>query len=484
MNYYLGVDIGTSSVKTLAITAEGKTIARFSEDLSILTPKKGDQEQDPELILDAVISVLTKAIIEIKEQPLGISFSSAMHGLICVDAEGKLLTNCWLWSDARSVEVADSLGKNELGGLIFAATGTPIHPMSPLCKIRWLQENQADVHAKTACFFDIKSYLIWRLFGEKVIDFSMASATGLFSAEIMTWDKQALDFCSISEKQVPKPVSTFYKLPSLKEEFVKKTGISVQVPFIISGSDGCLANLGAGALNKGVAALTIGTSAAIRTTSATFSTAKTGSLFTYILEENNYLIGGASNNGGNVMEWFTKKVAKKKSIENLFNKTTKIPAGAEGLTFFPYVFGERAPLWDANASGMYCGVSASHGQLHFAKATIEGILFNLRLILEEIEKTTGQSIEKIVAGGGFFRSKVGTQLAADILGKTVEIRESHDNSAYGAVLQLMKGLGHIADYSEKKDWWQKGKIFTPNPTQTQLYKLLFTKYQTIQTRNY
>ncbi len=484
MNYYLGVDIGTSSVKVLAITAEGKTLARFAENLSILTPQEGFQEQNPEVILNAVVIVLKKVMTEIKEQPRGISFSSAMHGLICVDAEAQLLTNCWLWSDARSVEVAESLRKNGLGDIIFAATGTPIHPMSPLCKIRWLQENQPDIHADTACFFDIKSYLTWRLFGEKVIDFSMASATGLFSGQEMNWDKQALDFCSISEKQFPKLVSTFYKLPALKEEFAKKTGISEQVPFIVSASDGCLANLGAGALYKGVAALTIGTSAAIRTSNDSFSTAKKGNLFTYVLEENNYLIGGASNNGGNVMEWFTKEVAQKKSIGNLFDKTAKISAGAEGLTFLPYVFGERAPLWDANARGMYCGVSASHGQIHFAKATIEGILFNLRLILEEIEKTTGQEIEKIIAGGGFFRSKVGTQLTADILGKTVEIRESHDNSAYGAVLQTMKGLGHIKDYKEKSDWWKKGKTFTPNLSQNQIYNSLFTNYQNIQTRNY
>ena len=484
MNYYLGVDIGTSSVKTLAITAEGKTLARFSEDLSILTPQEGTQEQNPEAILDAVINVISRALTEIKEQPKGISFSSAMHGLICVDGEGKLLTNCWLWSDARSVELADSLRKNALGDIIFAATGTPIHPMSPLCKIRWLQENQADIHAQTACFFDIKSYLIWRLFGEKVIDYSMASATGLFSGKEMKWDKQALDFCGISEEKLPKAVSPFYKLSNLKEEFSNKTGISTRVPFVISGSDGCLANLGAGALNKGVAALTIGTSAAIRTSNDSFSTAKTGSLFTYILEENKYLIGGATNNGGNVMQWFTEKISKRKSIGNLFNETAKIPAGAEGLAFFPYIFGERAPLWDASARGMYYGVSASHGQLHFAKATLEGILFNLRLILEEIENTTGQNIEKIIAGGGFFRSKIGTQLTADILGKTVEIRESHDNSAYGAVLQLMKGLGHISDYNEKKDWWQKGKTFIPNPVQTQIYKPLFEKYRDIQNRIY
>lgn len=480
MNYYLGLDIGTSSIKVLAITEEGKTIARFAEDLSILSTEKGEQEQNPEDILNAVLSVLQQVKSEIEEQPLGISFSAAMHGLICVDAKGNLLTNCWLWSDARSVEVAQSLRKNTLGDIIFSDTGTPIHPMSPLCKIRWLQENHPDIHKKTDCFFDIKSYIVWRLFGEKVIDYSMASATGLFSGKNMKWDKQALNFCSISQEQLPKPVSTFYKLSPLKAKFIEKTGISSSTPFIMGASDGCLANLGAGAMSKGVAALTIGTSAAIRTTNSTFSTAKTGSLFTYILEEKNYLIGGASNNGGNVMQWFTEKLMHRKSVGNLFNQSKKIAAGAEGLTFLPFIFGERAPLWDANARGMYHGVSASHGQLHFTKATIEGILFNLRFILEEIEATTGTRLEKIIVGGGFFRSKIGTQLAADILRKIIVLRDSHENSAYGAVLQAMKGLGTITNYEEKKDWWQNGKNFTPNEDQVQVYDLLFTKYQSLQ----
>ena len=479
MNYYLGVDIGTSSVKVLAITDAGKTIARFAEDLSILALQQGHQEQNPEAILAIVVDILAQVMNEVKEQPAGISFSSAMHGLICVDAKGNLLTNCWLWSDARSIEVAESLRKNAFGDIIFSATGTPIHPMSPLCKIRWLQENRPDIHSKTNCFFDIKSYLIWRLFGEKVIDFSMASATGLFSGKKLGWNKQALDFCGISEKKLPKPVSTFYKLPFLKVEYIKKTGISSSTPFIMGASDGCLANLGAGAMNKGVAALTIGTSAAIRTTNNTFSTAKKGSLFTYILEEKSYLIGGASNNGGNVMQWFTEKITHRKSVENLFNETKQIAAGAEGLTFLPYIFGERAPLWDANARGLYYGVSASHGQLHFAKATIEGVLFNLRLILEEIEETTSICLEKIIAGGGFFRSKIGTQLAADILGKTIVLRESHDNSAYGAVLQAMKGLGHITDYEEKKDWWKTENRFTPDEKLSQVYNSLFIKYQNL-----
>jgi gluconokinase len=180
------------------------------------------------------------------------------------------------------------------------------------------------------------------------------------------------------------------------------------------------------------------------------------------------------------MQWFTEKVTKRKSVGNLFKQTKNIAAGADGLTFFPYVFGERAPLWDANARGMYHGVSASHGQLHFAKATIEGILFNLRFILEEIEATTEIPLQKVIAGGGFFRSKIGTQLAADILGKTIVLRESHDNSAYGAVLQAMKGLGHISDYEEKQDWWQEGSIFTPNKDLKETYNILFRKYQNLQ----
>lgn len=486
MNHYLGIDIGTSSVKVLAVTPTGKTLGRYSADIETHSPHRGYQEQRPEDILRAVITALAAAVKNTKGEVLGAGFSSAMHGLICVDENDKPLTNCWLWSDARSAEVAQSLKKNALGDKIFAETGTPIHPMSPLCKIRWLQENEPNIFAQTATFFDLKSYVIFRLFGEKVIDYSMASATGLFANEKMRWSQLALDFCGISEEKLVKFVPTSHRLPDLSEEYVKKTGLSPQTPFIIGAGDGVLANLGAGATAKDEVALTIGTSAAVRTADDVYSVAENGSLFTYILEENTFLIGGASNNGGNVLEWFSKKFTdriKGKSegelVKNMLESSKEIPAGAEGLLFLPYIFGERAPLWNAEAKGGFYHVTHRHGQAHFAKAVLEGILLNLRLILTEIEKVTGRNIERVIAGGGFFRSESSAQLAADIFGKTVILRENVDNSAYGAVLMTMKALGAIENYAEREDWLTEGGRFVPDAERVGVYEEVSREFREI-----
>lgn len=470
MNYFLGIDIGTTAVKVIAFTEDGNIVARAQVAVQTRYTEAGHAEQNPDEVSSAVIQATAKLVQESNLSFAGLSFSCAMHGLICVNALDKRLTNCMLWSDRRSAEVASSLAKNKLGEQIFAETGTPLHPMSPLCKIRWLQENEKEIFRNTATFFDLKSWLIYKIFNQKLIDESMASATGLYSGKTRKWSDLALDFCGINAGQLPEIVPTHFVLPALPDSFCKKTGLAADCPAVIGASDGCLANLGAGALSPGTAALTIGTSAAIRTASENFSTAKDGSLFTYILEENIYLVGGAGNNGGNVAQWLSTGLLGRNSVAEVLEMSTKAPPGAVGLRFYPYLFGERAPLWDAAARASYHNISGTHEQEHFAKATIEGILFNLRLIYQNIEKTTGKKLNKMIAGGGFFRSSITAKLCADIFNIPIEIHDNHDNSAYGAVLLGMKALGFIEDYQEKLQVQKTTQIFYPETDYEDLFK--------------
>ena len=472
MNYYLGIDIGTSSVKILAVNENGKVRARFSEKLTTCRPATNRREQNPEEVLQALLRTLIKAHREFDKPPAGMGFSTAMHGLIAVDAHDNPLTDCWLWSDARSAEIAESLRKNAVGDEIYAASGTPLHAMSPLCKIRWLRENEPDIFAQTAIFCDLKSYLIRKLYGVWTADYSTASGTGLLNTKKLQYHLTALDFCGIEAKQLPDLVNSLHRLPALRKEYAEATGIAADTPCIVGAGDGVLANLGTAALTPGTAALTIGTSAAMRTVSSKFSTDENGILFTYLLEKGIFVLGGASNNGGNTAEWFNQKIEGKKSVGNMLRRCTDVPPGAEGLFFLPYLHGERAPLPDSKATGTFVGVKPHHSQKHFAKAVCEGLFFNLRIILEAIEITGGRKLDTVIAGGGFFRSSVAAQLAADTFGRKVILRENHDSSALGAVRMTLKALG-VKDYAETESWFGKGEIFLP---QVREYERIFGEF--------
>ena len=179
--YVIGIDIGTGSTKAIAMNSKGTIIADSQLYYSTQSPKPGYAEQDPEIIWDAFTNCIKKIISVLKYPPVSVCFSSAMHGLIAVNEQNKPISNLITWADTRSEKIAAQIRKSKVAKSIYKATGTPIHPMAPLCKIIWLRENQPLVFKAAFNFISIKDYIWYRLFGVYEIDHSIASATGLFN---------------------------------------------------------------------------------------------------------------------------------------------------------------------------------------------------------------------------------------------------------------------------------------------------------------
>jgi gluconokinase len=222
-------------------------------------------------------------------------------------------------------------------------------------------------------------------------------------------------------------------------------GLPEGLPFVIGGSDGCLANLGTGAVRRGDTALTIGTSGAIRMTTSAPEVDRQERIFSYILTDDQYVCGGATNNGGNVLQWYAGQVLGRKGgdageLDRLVAEADAVPPGSEGLVFLPYLLGERAPVWDANAKGVFFGIRSIHDQRHFLRAVLEGVSFSLRQIGASLEETIGP-IQHIYASGGFTHSKSWLQLIADIFQKKVSVTGSADASAIGAAQMGFYALG-------------------------------------------
>jgi len=474
--YIIAIDIGTTSCKGLLLGDMKEELKVLKVPYPTLSPQTNYKEQDPIVLYEAVVKCIRSIATDLDEGLVGISFSVAMHSLIAVDEQGLPLTNCIIWSDARSEEYANQLKNTDLGKSIYRHTGTPIHPMSPLCKIAWLRDHQAEVFEKTHQFLSIKSYLFYRFFGVFVEDYSLASATGLFDIESKTWFAPALEFAGITADRLPKPVSVEEIFLEMNPKVADACGIQKDLPVVIGASDGCLANLGMAALETGATVITIGTSAAIRQISKTIIANEEQQLFNYLLTDDNYVNGGASNNGAVLLEWVANLL--KTPQADLYEQIEQLDSQcktSEGLFFLPYLLGERAPIWDANASGAFIGLRTSHTPAHLLRATLEGILFNLLQIQKAME-IDGANTQRIYVSGGFTQSKFWVQLLADIFACEVVLPKSGEASAHGAAILGLHALGYLDRFEDYPFFKTGKKVIQPNLEANKIYQKYFDIY--------
>lgn len=487
-SFYLGVDIGTTSTKSVLFGEAGKVVAMHHVEYPLYSPSPSIAEQDPDEIFRAVLetikTVLTKGHADPARLKL-VSFSSAMHSVIAMNKNGKPLTRCITWADSRPTKWSEKI-KNEMNGLeIYKRTGTPIHPMSPLCKVAWLRTDQPDVFSATDKFIGIKEYVFYQLFDQYVVDYSIASATGMFNLQDLKWDKEALEVAGISEDRLSEAVPTTHYLKGLKQAYKEELGISDDTPFIVGASDGVLSNLGVNAIDPGVVAVTIGTSGAIRTVTDKPVTDPKGRIFCYALTENHWVVGGPVNNGGMTFRWVRDEfasaeveTAKRLGIdpyEVLTKIASRVAPGADGLLFHPYLAGERAPLWNPNARGSFFGLSLHHKREHMIRAVLEGVILNLYTVMLALQEVIGVP-KQIQATGGFARSELWRQMMADIFDQEVVVPESFESSCLGAIVLGMYALGEIDDFSIMSEWVGSTHSHQPNPENVDVYQDLMAIY--------
>ncbi|HVU98532.1 MAG TPA: gluconokinase [Puia sp.] len=484
MRVVIGIDIGTTNTKAVSFTDGGMVLGVANASYPVYTDAAGRHELDPDQLLAAVVSSLREVVAKLAAAGLsgravkgtglvGISFSCAMHSLIAVDADGHPLTRAMTWADTRSESYAQALKGSEVGRRIYAATGTPIHAMSPLCKLLWMRDEQPLVFERAARFISVKEYIWRRLFGKYVVDHSLASATGLFDIRRKAWNPDSLLLAGIDAGRLSELVPCTYWEAGLLPGWAS-LGLPADLPFVIGSSDGCLANLGTGAVRRGDTALTIGTSGAIRMTTSTPETDPRERIFSYVLADGYYVCGGATNNGGNVLQWYSEQVLGRRGadateVERLVAEADTVVAGCEGLVFLPYLLGERAPVWDAHAKGVFFGVRSIHDQRYFLRAILEGVSYSLRQIGASLEETIGP-IDRIYASGGFSKSPIWLQLMADIFQKKVVVTGSADASAVGAAQLGFYALGVLPGLDAAASLVKVESVYEPDAGRAAVYE--------------
>jgi gluconokinase len=475
----VGLDIGTTNVKAVAFSDADEVIASAERPNRVLSPQPGWSEQEPEAVFQNVLEVLREvtrqtALNRQTSKLQGIVFSSAMHGLVAVNKTGQPLTNFMLWSDLRADRIAQNLRQSGEGIEMYRRTGVPIHAMSPLCKLIWLRQHQAEIFQKAHKFLGIKEFVWHKLTGKFESDLSLASATGLLNIWENKWDNVALMLAGISEKQLPELVSSSAK-SQLSESWSRLFGTESsfsQTPLLIGASDGALANPGSGATEPGQVAVTIGTSAAIRAMTAEPVLDEQMRTFCYRLDEKRCIVGGASNNGTNALEWLRTAVFQSPlDAEQFANQALDVPPGSDGLLFLPYLLGERAPLYRASAKGSFQGLTIGHSQEHFVRGVMEGVLFNLKIIAEVLEAR--QPVRALHAGGGFSKNRLWVQMLADIFQKPVLLNAGGADASVLGAIKLGRAVLNLEQMPEK----QAGRTVEPNMENAEVYEAAFRRFR-------
>lgn len=488
MDYMIGMDIGTTSTKAVLYDLDGNVIAYSNNLYPLYRDSQGMAEEDPKEILQAVVNglkeVLQKADLTTGKLH-GVSFSSANQSLIALDAQHQPLTRVITWADTRSAAYAEKLKQDATGSSIFSRTGTPIHPMSLLCKLLWLKNEASDIYQQAAYYCGIKEYIFYRLLGVWKMDISVASGTGIFNILDLDWDQEALTLTGVHPEQLPTIVDAYEQSTGMLPEFADVIGYPADVPFIQGAFDGALSNLGVGAIDAGEVAITIGTSGAVRVITDHPVIDPKERVFCYALTKDQWVIGGPVNNGGVVFRWArdnlfdseksTAALLQQDIYDILTTIAEKVPAGAGGLIFLPFLGGERAPLWDANARGTFFGLTQLHTRANMVRAVLEGIVYNLYTVLLALEEVVGKP-KTIMATGGFSRSILCRHILADVFETPITTPDNFESSCLGAAIVGMKSLGLIDNLNEVKRFIGTTETYQPHPANFETYREIMPIY--------
>jgi gluconokinase len=466
----LTVDIGTTSAKVLLVSPDGEVSYANQVFYPTQFPLPGWAEQDATVILHAVNKLVAECAAIHGRSIEAISLSSAMHSIMAVDADGQPLSSLIIWSDLRSAAIARDLREVPLGTSLHEETGTPVHPMSPLCKLVWLRRNDPAVFQRASRFVSIKEYIVWNWCSEWIVDYSVASATGLFDIRKLCWSQAAVDLTGVGHDRLSTCVSPYHR-SAVKNSVASTFGLQSGITVVMGASDGCLAHLAGDAGNTSDVSLTIGTSGAVRKMTTEAAVDPDGRLFNYRLDEKWFITGGATNNGTVVVDWFKKNFcsAADTSMEHFVSSASVVRPGSGGLIFLPFVFGERSPYYNPDLRGMLFGLAQHHTINHMSRSVLEGICFEMRMLVEAVAQII-PPVGQVIASGGFIRSPFWVQMLADILNREVIVRDVNDASSMGAAMMAFRAL----DVNYQFNSGGVEKRYMPSPEVREIYQSIYS----------
>jgi xylulokinase len=448
MGYLLGIDLGTSSVKTALVDIYGKILAVASEEYSIEIPCQGFAEQNPEVWWKAAVNTIRAVLVKSgisSDEIKSIGLSGQMHGTVVINKDLQPLRPAIIWCDQRTVsqvqKIYTQVGMERLGEI----TLNPVAVGFQVASMLWIRENEPEIYNNIYKVILPKDYIRLKLTGKVGTDITDASSTLSFDTKKLEWSEDIIDATGLDIDKYPEVGLPYSIAGEVTGSAETETGLKKGTLVVYGGGDQPMQAVGNGIVEPGLVSSTIGTGGQIFTLAQepiydrklrthTFSNAV----------PNTWNILGASLCAGLSLRWLRENIIAKTRYDELDKAAELLPPGSEGLVFLPYLTGERTPHMDPHARGVFFGLSLKHNYVHMARAVMEGVVFALLDSLN-IFKGLGIPMNKVIASGGGARSKLWLQMQADIFNMEVYTTKSVEQACLGAAIMAGIGCGIYSD---------------------------------------
>lgn len=441
----LGMDVGTGGTRAVLVETDGRVVASFaSEHKGIHSEKIGWAEQDPgdwwRAAKEAVAGVMAESGLAPSEIE-SIGLTGQMHGCVILDAQGEVLRPALIWCDQRTQPECDWLNQTIGFERMIELTANPALPNFTLTKLLWVKKHQPEIFARIAHVLCPKDYVRYRMTGEFAMDMQEASGTLLLDVAHRRWSEEVASAAGIPMAWLPRLFEGPEVCARISDAGAVATGLAAGTPVVAGAGDQGAGAVGMGIIAPGAVSATIGTSGVVFAATDSPAKDRLGRLHTFChAAPGRWHVMGVTNGAGLSLRYFRDTFAPGASYEELLGLAAEVPAGADGLLWTPYLFGERTPHLDPLARAAFVGITASHTRGHFVRAVLEGVAMSLRdtfTLFGELEIP----VRSIRLGGGGARGKLWQQIQADVYGMPVELLEAEEGGAFGAALLAGTGVG-------------------------------------------
>jgi len=491
--YIVAHDVGTSNNKAVLVDVEGRVHGRSVSSYEIKYPKPGWAEQDPEDWWKAVTQSTRRLMAETGVSPddvLCVVNSTQLIGIVPVDEGGVALRPGIIWLDSRAPEEARWVMNKFLGPTVFTViAGASITGKDGIPKLLWLKKNEPDVYKRMKYFLDVNGYINYRCTGKMLMTWSNASAFGL-DLKKKTWLEAIFKYVGFDIKKLPPLCRSPDQIGVLTAEAAALMGLREGTPVMGGTGDIQSAAVGSGAIGEGGGHISMGTSAWVGVVTAKTPTGKSGVVSTQSADPGKILLLGQMELAGGCLRWLGDEMCRLEKADatmtNIFgfmdSKVEQVPAGSDYLIFMPWMYGERAPVADAFIRSGFVNLVPEHTREHMIKAVYEGVAYNLRWIIEVIEKQFKFPLPTLRVIGGGALGHPWMQILADVTGKRIEpVRNPQEAGAVGAAMTAAVGLGIYKDFESLKNIVSSEYSFEPRAANREVYDFLYLRYKELYT---
>lgn len=478
--YYIGIDLGTSAMKLLLVDEEGKIRRSVTREYPLSMPRPGWSEQNPMDWWSACLIGAEELLVGFdRSEVAGIGCGGQMHGLVVLDENDEIIRDAILWNDGRTSEevdyLNDTVGRDVISGytanIAFAGFTAP--------KLLWMRKNEPENFARISKIMLPKDYINYKLTGVHSCDYSDASGMLLLDVRNRKWSSEMLELCSISEDQMPRLFESYEVIGCLRPEIATALSLPENVKVVAGAGDNAAAAVGTGTVGDGNCNISIGTSGTVFISSDRFGKDMDNALHSFAHADGHYHLMGCMLSAASCNKWFCDEIIREKDYDAVQSEISRDRLGENEVFFLPYLMGERSPINDTDARGVFIGMSMNTTRADMAQAILEGVAFAIKDNIE-IARSVGIDIERSKICGGGARSRLWQSIFSSVLNIPLDIPLTEEGPGYGGAMLAMVGTGLFPDVRKCTEALTRVKeTVLPDPVLAEKYEKRYSEYKRI-----